>query len=332
MKSVLIIRRDNIGDMICTTPLFFGLRSAFPFLELTVLTNSYAGSILKFVPEVDRIISYDKYKHRNVSLIAIFAQKIFLLSSILLRKFDYVIYTEQRSWFLALITRGRRILTYDFNNRGDLSWLLRSRVHFIKTKPLSGYSESERVWEFAKFIGLTQDKMPEPRLTFQRAQSNFSSTRRSIGIHIGARKSSQRWAPSNFAMLINKLGEIRDSRIQIFYTPGDFSNPEHPGDEGRLSTLKTLTHSEVSIRATTDIEALVNQIAMCDYFVCADGGAMHIASALNIPLVALFGRSDANRWRPGRSQYVLLQHPSLEVRDISVDTVYFAVLWLMKSV
>jgi ADP-heptose:LPS heptosyltransferase len=48
---------------------------------------------------------------------------------------------------------------------------------------------------------------------------------------------------------------------------------------------------------------------------------MHVAAGLGKPIVCLFGQSSAERWHPWGTAYALLQMPSMQVKDISVDAV-----------
>jgi heptosyltransferase III len=58
--------------------------------------------------------------------------------------------------------------------------------------------------------------------------------------------------------------------------------------------------------------------------VCADGGAMHLAAALGVPIVALFGDSDPTRWHPWGVPHRVLQHASHEVVAIGCGEVVTA--------
>ncbi|MBK7015823.1 MAG: hypothetical protein IPH39_09655 [Sulfuritalea sp.] len=69
---------------------------------------------------------------------------------------------------------------------------------------------------------------------------------------------------------------------------------------------------------------LIAALAECDALICADGGAMHLAAGLGLPIVCLFGDSGAARWRPWGVPYRLLQKPSLDVGDIAVAEVVAA--------
>ena len=77
-------------------------------------------------------------------------------------------------------------------------------------------------------------------------------------------------------------------------------------------------------RPTRTLPELIAALAECRALICADGGAMHLAAGLGLPIVCLFGNSGAYRWRPWGVPYRLLQKPSCDVADISVDEVVSA--------
>ena len=63
-ERILVVRRDNIGDLILTTPLLHALRRARPQAHIAALVNSYNAPVLDGNPDVDAVHVYDKAKHR----------------------------------------------------------------------------------------------------------------------------------------------------------------------------------------------------------------------------------------------------------------------------
>ena len=59
-KSILIIRRDNIGDLVCTTPLIAALRKRYSKASIGVLANSYNAPVLDGNSDVDDLYAYSK--------------------------------------------------------------------------------------------------------------------------------------------------------------------------------------------------------------------------------------------------------------------------------
>src|SRR5579859_4517038 len=63
--KILVIRRDNIGDLILTTPLIHALRLRFPEAWIGALVNSYNAKVLEGNPDLDELFVYTKAKHRG---------------------------------------------------------------------------------------------------------------------------------------------------------------------------------------------------------------------------------------------------------------------------
>ena len=61
-SRILLIRRDNIGDLVCTTPVFRALRERWPRAHIGVLVNSYNAPVLENNPDVDAVYAYTKAK------------------------------------------------------------------------------------------------------------------------------------------------------------------------------------------------------------------------------------------------------------------------------
>ena len=57
---ILIIRRDNIGDLLCTTPLIYGLRKKYPEAFIAVLASSYNAEVLRGNSDVDQVFVFPK--------------------------------------------------------------------------------------------------------------------------------------------------------------------------------------------------------------------------------------------------------------------------------
>jgi len=152
-----------------------------------------------------------------------------------------------------------------------------------------------------------------------------------VALHISARKEKQRWPVARFAELAHRLHAAHGARFLVFWSPGDENNPFHPGDDGKaarlLDTLKDLPAAPVH---TGHLSELIAGLSLCDVAVLSDGGAMHVAAGLGKPLVCFFGNSPAERWHPWGVPYELLQKPSRDVSEISVDEAADAFARLMS--
>src|SRR5438309_10821439 len=90
---ILVIRRDNIGDLVCTTPLLFALRERFPRAHIAALVNTYNEAVLARNPAVDAVYAYEKGKHRGEgrSVLSVYVDRLRLIMKLRKERFNYAI-------------------------------------------------------------------------------------------------------------------------------------------------------------------------------------------------------------------------------------------------
>ena len=65
MKRILVVRRDNIGDLVCTTPLIRALRQRYPDARIDALVNSYNLPVVAHNPDLDNAYAYQGQQLRT---------------------------------------------------------------------------------------------------------------------------------------------------------------------------------------------------------------------------------------------------------------------------
>jgi ADP-heptose:LPS heptosyltransferase len=109
------------------------------------------------------------------------------------------------------------------------------------------------------------------------------------------------------------------------WSPGPADDPRHPGDDEKaaeiLGALRGL--DGVLPGATKDLEDLMALLALSDAFIGADGGAMHLAAAVKLPVLALFENLEVKkkRWYPWGVPYELVAPQTRNISDIPVADV-----------
>ncbi|MBK8759866.1 MAG: glycosyltransferase family 9 protein [Sulfuritalea sp.] len=347
--KILIIRRDNIGDLVCTAPLIAALRQRFPAAWLGALVNSYNAPVLEGNPDLDEMFVYTKAKHRsgNESLAAILWRRLRMMRRLRAMAIDDVIVAttspQPRAVKLARWLKPKRVIGFGAVAGLDISLPVDTDARH----------EVEDVFRIAKIYGI--DGVPPPCRVVAGAVSPapalcVASETLTIGVHISARKPSQRWPAERFARTMHAIAAGGPVRFLLLWSPGDDDNPRHPGDDAKAREVMQgvgagslcipgipLARREaesrvcrdrgqvtVIARPTRTLPDLIAALAECRAVICADGGAMHLAAGLGLPVVCLFGNSGAARWHPWGVPYRLLQKPSLDVADIAVDEVVAA--------
>ena len=337
---ILVIRRDNIGDLVCTTPLFTALRERYPSGYIAALVNTYNEAVLDGNPDVDAVYAYEKGKHRASarSILSVYADRLRLIVALRREDFDYAILATPG--FAALSLRLARLV----GARHVLGYADPGKPHTgldIALPYDSGAKahEVERVFALLKAldIGGTPSAarvFPDPGLQrdVEQGLSRLGSGTPVVGVHISARRKNQQWPAERFASLVRAIAERHTARILLLWSPGDADNPRHPGDDDKaLAVAENCRGLPLLPWPTEALSGLIAALSLCDYVVCADGGAMHLAAALHRPILCFFGDSPPERWRPWMAPHELLRPSTRDLSDLSVEDALAGFERLVKS-
>ncbi|HQR04142.1 MAG: glycosyltransferase family 9 protein [Proteobacteria bacterium] len=335
---ILVVRRDNIGDLVCTTPLLHCLRESFPDAFIGVLANSYNASILDGNPDVDAVYVYGKGKHQpgwRARLHAL-AVRIGLILRLRRSGFDWAILAksgfDRHGLRMARLAGARRIVGF-------------AAAHAAPglTDPLPP-PDNERLHEVEAIAGLLQplgvdtragplQVYPDPDLqAAARARLTVAgANRRWIALHISARESGRRWPAEKFTALIEQL-ENSTTGIALFWSPGAEEHRTHPGDDGKAGTILAACGGRCVVPfPTATLPELTAALGCCNLFIGADGGAMHLAAATGLPVVALFENigHKKHHWYPWQVPHRLVFASTQDVAGITVNAVAEATTTLL---
>lgn len=327
--NILVIRRDNIGDLVCTTPLLSILRARHPKAHLAVLANSYNAAILQGNPDIDAVHIYTKAKHRkNQSLLQIHWQRFQLIRKLRQQKIDLAILAtpslDKNGYRLARQVNAKQIIGID---NGTFK-----RIHGIDPVNTQGLHQVEQVL-VAAGMEPNEISIPPVKVFTSQNEKNWAQLRlqqanckdnNPIGIHISARKPENRWPTSHYIALINKLIRTTDKPIALFWSPGSQNDAQHPGDDEKAAEIiQQVNNPRLIAFPTKELRQLVAGLSQLSVLLCSDGGAMHIAAGLDCPIVCLFGYAGSQQWRPW-AEHTLLHAEPLE--SLSVNTVHHALI------
>jgi heptosyltransferase-3 len=329
-RKFLVIRRDNIGDLVCTTPLIHALRERYPKARLCVLVNSYNQPVVENNPDIDEVYAYMKAKHRGPgqSVLGVYWNRLRLMRELRRQRFDYAIiggaHFLPRALRLARAIKPKHIIGFIESGKRGVNHI-DIGVPYTLPHPMH---EAQDIFRLLEPLGITGEP---PRMhvfpsaaVVARAQAVLREKGLSpdnvIGVHISARKPLNRWPAEKFAGMIRRLHQAHGAGFMLFWSPGSASNPRHPGDDEKAQQIMDAVKDIPVLAYPTDqLDQLIAGLSLCRAVVCSDGGAMHIAAALGKPILCFFGKSDKSRWYPWKATHVLLQPPSLNVANIDVD-------------
>jgi heptosyltransferase III len=323
----LVIRRDNIGDLVCTTPLIHALRNRYPGAQIDALVNTYNAAVLDRNPDVNAVHVYSKAKHREAgqSVLGVYWERVKLLARLRRQHYDYAILAgstfQSHALRTARLARPAHVIGFvhdrDYTGPIDMA---------VWKDPKEIVHEVEVVHRLLRPLGI--EDAPGPLRVFPDPAAVAAAHARMgalpvdnlVGLHISARSLDRRWPAEKFIALTRALCERHRCGILLFWSPGPEDHPQHPGDDYKAQVvLDGCAELPVHGFHTDRLDELITGIELCRAVVCSDGGAMHLAAALGKDVVCFFGREYPERWHPWQARHVLLRNESREVGDIGVE-------------
>ncbi|MBS0883843.1 glycosyltransferase family 9 protein [Pantoea sp. JGM49] len=337
--KILVICRDNIGDSILATPLIAHL-STIHGATTDVLTNSYASPVFSHNPHIRKVHEYSKSKHcKNlISVIVAVAVRLKTIFRLRKEKYDAVIIAKS-SWDphsvkWAAGIGAKRVIAFGDEAHPLIDTLVsraEGTLHIAERLFRLGAAVTDAP-PLRRFIPGKSSVYPAPDLVTKfRMTCGVAPGERIIALQISARKPAQQWSASNFITLAHLIAERYRCRMFLFWSPGDSSNPMHPGDDIKAEYITGLA-ARYGLEAvpTCTLEELKAALSLCSAVVSSDGGAVHVAAALGLPVVALYGNSEPAHWHPWHVPHQALRGSREHVNDISPENVMNAIVPLIS--
>lgn len=337
---ILIVRRDNIGDLICTLPLISAIRQLNCTARIDILVNSYCAPVVIGNPDLNHVYIYTKAKHKESgeSALGVYWRRLILTLKLRFTQYDWLVLAnvscQPRPLRWAKQVGAKRII--GFTEPGCKG--AETITDPVPLERAQGKHEVEYLMALLQPFGRINQVSaaqiaPQPDV-LQKSQAALASARALgkplVGINLSARLLSQQWSSAKFIELVDLLKDRY--HCILFWAPGSASNAGHPGDDEKADEVAApFKANEVTCFPTRQLGELIAGISCVDLLVTADGGALHIGAACGKPEVVMFGESDSTQWYPWRVPFKLLHPESRDVRSIAAAEVARAVDQLINE-
>jgi ADP-heptose:LPS heptosyltransferase len=327
VKKILIIRNDNIGDVICTTPLVEVLRRLYPQAFLAILVCRLTEEVVQGNPFLDKIYVYDKAKHgRYKTVWEAWWKQFEVLREIRSKGFDLVLgvrcgFSTPQAW-MAFFSRAKwrvgrspdpkekkfsffytHLLPQAFDQRNEVL----KGMDFLS--PLEKGDEDLRL-----YFPISQEA-DEKALAFLQGHG-LDGHHPLVGIHLTSRVEDNRyWADDKYVHLIKTLSSRPGIKIVFSFGPDKKEEAER--------ILRALP-VELPRYCPPDLKTFGALAKALDVMITLEGGPMHVTAAVGTPLVALFGKTDPVEWAPWGKGHLVLRKGTQE-NAITAEEVLSAV-------
>ena len=276
-KEILIIRIDEIGDMVLTLPVFQLIKEQYPEARITLWCKPFVKSLLKSNPHIHRVVSAK--------------------SELGPQRYELILDMRgnRSSLWYALKNRPRVRLdrgTIRFRNK----FLLPEHPHDTDTnlqviQPLFTQQLSPRP------VSLHIDEESTKKAS---AYIKEESLGKFVVFHTTARRPLKKWKPENFVKLANFIKE--QYGWAIVFAGGEADIPE-------VETIREqIPFSSYSFSGKGDLMDYAALVSQAQLMIGNDSGPMHIAAATGIPVIGLFGPSEPHVFAPYGTRATYIHH------------------------
>jgi len=302
--NTILIRGTNwIGDVIMTLPAIAAVRETFPHAKVTVLAKPWVAEVYRICKNIDEVLIFQSPGiHHGI------VGKYRLARELQKKEFDAAILL-QNAIEAAIITWLARIpirVGYNSDGRG---FLLTHSV--VRTNEIRKVHQINYYLEMLKSAGF---RSSERNLTLvldndYRAiadnilkKHHIGKNAITIGIAPGATYGpAKMWFPERFTAVADRLVNDFSARILLFGSNSDRKRAE--------TVQQSSNNMFLNLAGNTSLKEAIALISRCDLFISNDSGLMHVAGALGIPLVAIFGSTNPVTTSPvGKKSIVLYKN------------------------
>ncbi|HEY1865728.1 MAG TPA: lipopolysaccharide heptosyltransferase II [Candidatus Acidoferrales bacterium] len=342
----ILVRATNwVGDAVMAIPALETIRNRWPDAEIVALARPWVADLYRGQGYVDRLIVFDnRGRHRG------FWGRERLAAELRREKFDIALLLQnafEAAWLAWRAGIPERI----GYARDARRWLLTRAI----AVPASGEIPAHETYYYLELLRragwLAQLPLLDcitlrvPAAARQKAEEHLTAAgARTGGCRIAfapgaAYGSAKCWEPERYAALADRLIAALNADVILFGAPQE--------SEMAARIAQAMRGRALNLAGATTIGELPALLAACRLFVGNDAGAMHVAAAVGVPVVGIFGPTDPAGTSPVTPHFTLvrepvecspcfLRHCPIDHRcmaRITVDRVYEASLaWLRGAV
>jgi len=279
MKKIIAIRMPNwIGDAVMATPVLEYTKIIFPKSHLIIVTKEWTLPVFKNNPHIDDIYILPN----NISKTPL---TFFKIARKFKKKYKIDLYISlpdslSTALFGFLIGAKNRL---GYKKEGRSLFLTKSLM------PPSNVHRTDKYLYLLKSLQLKEISLQTKIYTSSlpteiKELLDYLNLRKGyIGINPNSMAESRRWPPEKFAELIKKLKKKNFRKLPIVL----FGSKK---EEDYVNTIQTNSNYQaINLAGKITLEEYIQILQYAKIFITNDSGPMHLAFALNKPVIALFG-------------------------------------------
>ncbi len=299
VKNILVRGTNWVGDAVMSLPAVAAIRKAFPDARIMVLAKPWVRGVYAHCPDIDGIMTFKQQS-------GFLSSRYHVIRQLRDQRFDMAILL-QNAFDAALIAFLAGIPCRVGYNTDGRSWLLTHKVMMSE--------EIRKVHQVYYYLGMLESlgwkaKEPAPRLVVPPLEKEnavkyltakgYRESDFLLGFNPGAFfGSAKRWFPAHYAAVADRAAKQYGAKCIIFGSTQDL-----PAAREMASRMQSAP--PIMAAGETSLEELPGMLSMCSLLITNDSGLMHMAAALEVPVVAIFGSTDPRTTSPYGKEHTII--------------------------
>lgn len=296
---ILVIRGGAIGDFILTLPVFAALRRQFPAVRLEVLGYPHIATL---ATSGGWAAAARPIEAR--ALAGFFARKGDLSS-------ELAAYFKEFHVIVSFLYDPDEIF------RDNLARVTKAQIIQGPHRPneSSPLHATDQLLEALQRLAIFEAD-PVPRLKFKGQSSKAKADRRCwFAVHPGSGSMSKNWPEASWRALLRQL-LITTTEASLLLVGGE-------AEGERLERLATeLPPDRIELARSLPLTELAARFAGCTGFLGHDSGIAHLAAAVGLPGLVLWGPTNATVWRPRSERFTIVLAPDGRLENLPPEFVW----------
>ncbi len=302
---ILVIQLGDIGDVVLTLPTIGALGSAFPKRSLVLCVREHARELMEDCPWVHHVLSVNKQRRKFKAELD---HQLQFFRALRGHRCDLAIElrTGTRGAVIALLS-GARTRIARYANDGTL-WRNRLFTHLVRpTRENIQYAARHNLNIMAPFGLVETDPRPTisvPERRRRKAEALFLKTRIPqdrplVAVHPFSLWKYKEWRRSEMAALLDRIQSEYNCNLVITGAPNERKRAK--------DLIGICNRKPYNLAGETSIGELPAVFGACSLFIGVDTAALHIAAAVGIPTLGIFGPSSWTNWAPRGHDHLVVE-------------------------
>ena len=289
-REVLIVMLSALGDAVHVLPVVNALKRAWPETRITWVIQPVPYKLVKDHENVDEFIVF--HRRRGMDAVSSYRE---LRRALKGRRFDLLINLQVyfKAGLITAMAPAKVKLGFDRRRARDMNWLFTTH----RIPPHAPDHVQDQYFEFIEHLGI--DPQPvEWRLTLNAAEKQaqqefFAPLGRTCAIVVGTSKPAKNWAPNRYTRVIEALEADYGIRCVLVGGPSAIEQ-EAARRITEISRVKPLN------ALGDDVRRLLWLLDGSSFVISPDTGPLHMARAIDKPVIGLYGYTNPKRYGPYR--------------------------------